>query len=334
MSRKSPKIEALLADIADDGIHARHYLGYFACFNRQLYYEAHDVLEEMWLPLRGTPRRVFIRGSFRLRAGLSICRRRRLLVENSTALPPVAGFFTLALANFEGYPAHHGGIDLDAVRALCREQRRLILDSGETVNPWSPDRARSLRGRMRRGLGYEASCALVPYTLRFYAIFMYGRSMRETPSEDRPRERLVKLGSEALKTSELIAILLRTGTAGRPVLELAEFLLQHFGSLEALSRAPVGELIRVKGVGQAKAIELKAAFALGARLNRTEAEARAIETADDIARLLGDEMRLLDYESVRIVCLNTKHMVLAVEEVTRGTLNESLFHPRELFAPR
>ena len=61
--------------------------------------------------------------------------------------------------------------------------------------------------------------------------------------------------------------------------------------------------------------------------------ARAIEGADDVARLLGEEMRLLDYESVRVVCLNTKHMVLAVEEVTRGTLNESLFHPREALRP-
>jgi DNA repair protein RadC len=126
---------------------------------------------------------------------------------------------------------------------------------------------------------------------------------------------------------------LRTGTSGRPVLELADFLLTHFGSLEALSRASVGELAKVKGVGQAKAIGLKAAFALAARLARSEAEARAIETAEDVARLLGEEMRLLDYESVRVICLNTKHRVLAVEEVTRGTLNESLFHPREAFRP-
>jgi DNA repair protein RadC len=126
---------------------------------------------------------------------------------------------------------------------------------------------------------------------------------------------------------------LRTGTSGRPVLDLADFLLTHFGSLEALSRAPVGELAKIKGVGQAKAIGLKAAFALAARLARSEAEARAIETADDVACLLGEEMRLLDYESVRVICLNTKHMILAVEEVTRGTLNESLFHPREALRP-
>src|ERR1700722_7739951 len=158
-------------------------------------------------------------------------------------------------------------------------------------------------------------------------------SMRELPAAERPRERLLNQGANALKTAELLAILLRTGTSGRPVLDLADFLLTHFGSLEALSRAPVGELAKIKGVGQAKAIGLKAAFALAARLARSEAEARAVETPEDIARLLGEEMRLLDYESVRVICLNTKHKVLAVEEVTRGTLNESLFHPREAFRP-
>jgi DNA repair protein RadC len=144
---------------------------------------------------------------------------------------------------------------------------------------------------------------------------------------------LLNQGANALKTAELLAILLRTGTSGRPVLDLADFLLTHFGSLEALSRASVGELAKVKGVGQAKAIGLKAAFALAARMVRSEAEARSIETPEDISRLLGDEMRLLDYESVRVICLNTQHKVLAVEEVSRGTLNESLLHPREAFRP-
>jgi DNA repair protein RadC len=159
------------------------------------------------------------------------------------------------------------------------------------------------------------------------------KAMRELLPADRPRERLLNQGANALKTAELLAILLRTGTAGRPVLELSEFLLTHFGSLEALSRAPVGELARIKGIGQAKAIGLKAAFALAARLARTEAEARSIDGSADVARLLGEEMRLLDYESVRVICLNTKHKVLAVEEVSRGTLNESPFHPREAFRP-
>jgi DNA repair protein RadC len=152
-------------------------------------------------------------------------------------------------------------------------------------------------------------------------------------AEDRPRERLLNQGANALRTPELLAILLRTGTAERPVLELAEFLLAHFGSLEALSRAPAGELARIKGIGQAKAIGLKAAFALAARLARSEAESRKVDGAEDVVALLGEEMRSLDHESLRVVCLNTKHKILAVDEVTRGTLNESLFHPREAFRP-
>lgn len=156
-------------------------------------------------------------------------------------------------------------------------------------------------------------------------------TMRELAPAERPRERLLAQGAHCLKTSELLAILLRTGTKDRPVLQLAEFLLSHFESLEALCRAPVGELTKIKGVGEAKAIELKAAFALAARLARSEAESRAIISAEDVARLLGEEMRLLDYESVRVISLNTKHMVLAVDEISRGTLNESLFHPREAF---
>src|ERR1700678_2341440 len=121
---------------------------------------------------------------------------------------------------------------------------------------------------------------------------MTATSMRELPPAERPRERLLNQGANALKTAELLAILLRTGTTDRPVLELAEFLLAHFGSLEALSRASVGELMKIKGVGQAKAIELKAAFALAARLARSEAEARPIDTAADVARLPGEEVGL------------------------------------------
>src|ERR1700678_984749 len=141
-------------------------------------------------------------------------------------------------------------------------------------------------------------------------------TMREMAPEERPRERLLSRGADALKTSELIAILLRTGTKDRPVLQLAEFLLAHFESLEALCRAPIGELMKIKGVGEAKAIELKAAFALAARLARSEAESRSIENAEDVSRLLGEEMRLLDYESVRVISLNTKHKVLAIDEIS------------------
>jgi DNA repair protein RadC len=144
---------------------------------------------------------------------------------------------------------------------------------------------------------------------------------------------LLRQGASALKNSELIAILLRTGTKGVSVLQVAEAMLQRFGSLEVLSRAEIGDLSRIKGIGQAKAIELKAAFTLGARLSASLAESRAIDTPEDVYALMGEEMRLLGYESLRVILLNTKQKVVGIEEVTRGTVNESLFHPREVLRP-
>jgi predicted metal-dependent hydrolase len=144
MSHKSPKIEKLLADIPDDGIHARHYLGYFACFNRQLYYEAHDVLEELWLPLRGTPQARFYQGLIQVAGGFVHLQKTAQSGGRFNRIAPAERLFALALANFEPYPAHHAGIDLEAVRTLCREQRAVILSSNETVNPWSADRAPQL----------------------------------------------------------------------------------------------------------------------------------------------------------------------------------------------
>src|SRR5476649_462796 len=102
---------------------------------------------------------------------------------------------------------------------------------------------------------YRRSCRVK--SSRIWCRTMTATSIRELPPAERPRERLLNQGAGALKTAELLAILLRTGTSERPVLELAEFLLSHFGSLEALSRASVGELAKIKGIGQAKAIGLK-----------------------------------------------------------------------------
>ncbi len=136
MSHKSPKIDALLAGFEELPGFDRHYTGYFRCFNAQLYYEAHDVLEEVWLPIRGQAQAKFYQGLIQLAGAFVHLKKQRL--------GPAARLFALALANFEAYPASHAGIDLDAVREICRAHRQAILDSGETVNPWSPDRAPQL----------------------------------------------------------------------------------------------------------------------------------------------------------------------------------------------
>ena len=136
MSHKSPKIEALLAGHPELTGFNRHYVGFFHCFNAQLYYEAHDVLEEVWLPIRGQAQADFYQGLIQMAGGFVHLQKQRL--------GPAARLFALALANFEDYPAHHAGIDLDAIRQVCRHYRQAIIDSNETHNPWSKDHAPQL----------------------------------------------------------------------------------------------------------------------------------------------------------------------------------------------
>jgi len=136
MSHKSPKIDALLAGYPELSGFSRHYAGFFHCFNAQLYYEAHDVLEEIWLPVRGTPESKFYKGLIQMAGGFVHLQKQRL--------GPAGRLFALALANFELYPARHDGIDLDAIRDLCRKHRQAIVDSGETINPWTSGTAPQL----------------------------------------------------------------------------------------------------------------------------------------------------------------------------------------------
>jgi DNA repair protein RadC len=154
--------------------------------------------------------------------------------------------------------------------------------------------------------------------------------IREMAPEERPRERLLEHGGHALKTTELLAILLRTGMKGRSALALAEEMLQRYGSLEALGRAPANDLLRLKGIGKSKAVQLAAAFALGARLRRASRAKVAVDTPTRVYHLLGDEMRLLAHESLRVISLNAKYHLLAIDEITRGSVSESLFPPREI----
>ena len=157
-------------------------------------------------------------------------------------------------------------------------------------------------------------------------------SVREMPEEDRPRERLARLGAEALRDAELIAVLFRTGTRSLGAVALAERLIRHFGNLRALSRASIEEIRQVKGVGQVKAVELKAALELGKRLAvHTRPAVSRIRSAADIAALL--MMAFKDYETEHFKCvlLNVKNEVLKTVEVSRGGLDGTVASPREVF---
>jgi len=162
---------------------------------------------------------------------------------------------------------------------------------------------------------------------------MRGLRIQELPSQQKPREKLLQRGFDALTDAEALAILLRTGIRGCNVVELAEELLRKYGNLAHLSRCSVAELSELKGVGPAKALHLAAAFGLGARLVAEQAASAPLDKPETIYQMLGTEMRILDRESLRSVLLDARCRLIAVTEVSRGTLNESLAHPREIFKP-
>ncbi len=157
--------------------------------------------------------------------------------------------------------------------------------------------------------------------------------IQELPEQERPREKLAAHGAAALSDSELIAILLRTGIPGANAVDVGRQLILRFGSLAALSRATVPELSKVKGVGKAKAVQLAAAFGLASRLARETLADIPLDTPGKIFELLGAEMRQLGKESLRVVLLDSKLRLLRIEQVSLGSLNECLAHPREILRP-
>lgn len=156
--------------------------------------------------------------------------------------------------------------------------------------------------------------------------------LREIPKEERPRERLLQHGAEALSNSELLAILLRTGTANESAVRLAGKVLAACGGLRHLTDMTVEQLTAIKGIGQAKALQLKAGIELGRRLSRSRLEDMpAVRSPQDAAELLRDELRYLTKEHFVVLFLNTKNRVIGKETLSIGSLNASIVHPREVF---
>ncbi|KMT21536.1 RadC family protein [Clostridium cylindrosporum] len=157
-------------------------------------------------------------------------------------------------------------------------------------------------------------------------------SIKEIPQNDRPRERLLKYGAEVLSNSELLAVILRTGTRNLNAISLAQNILSSKEGLKFLCSASVQELSSISGIGSAKAAIIKASIELGRRLRnfRTDEKIK-ITSPKDMANMLMEDMRYLKKEHFRVVFLNTKNIVLDVSDLSIGTLNSSVVHPREVF---
>lgn len=156
--------------------------------------------------------------------------------------------------------------------------------------------------------------------------------IRDLPAEERPREKLQTLGPEALSNPELLAVILRTGTSRESAVHLAERLISKSGGLRCLPDLSLEELQEFHGIGLAKAVQIKAALELSKRIATTFQENETSVTSPrHVAELFMEELRYKKKEYFKLVLLNTKNKVIAKEEISVGSLNASIVHPREIF---
>jgi DNA repair protein RadC len=157
-------------------------------------------------------------------------------------------------------------------------------------------------------------------------------TIHDLPKDERPRERLVKFGEQALSAQELLQLILGRGVAGESVAITAQKLLSQFGSLQKLAEASIEELSSIKGIGLAKAAQIKAAFEIGRRVSTQTPSYKSKELTDPekVYQLIKSKLKDYHKEHFYIIALNSRNY--SVAEVSIGSLNASIVHPREVFA--
>ncbi len=159
-------------------------------------------------------------------------------------------------------------------------------------------------------------------------------NLKEVPREERPRERLLSEGVEALSVAELLAIVLGSGTAGKSVLVLAWELIEHFGGLEPLIEASVPELMEVKGIGPVKAIQLRAVFGIALKYRGSLVPDKTpIRSAAEAYQVASARIAHSQQEVLLVLLRDVRGRLIHVEKVGAGTVSEVLAHPREVFYP-
>jgi len=177
-------------------------------------------------------------------------------------------------------------------------------------------------GRARVGGGTIAAPRPVEYRI----------GLKELPESVRPRERLKFAGAGHLSNAELLAIILRTGGGSGNVLDLANQLIARFNGLGGLNDASIQDLRQLDGIGEVKAIEIKAAFELGRRLvSLNPGDRPQVRSPLDIANLVKAEMRALGQEHLKVLLLNTKNQVVGAHDAYRGSLNTAVVRIGEVF---
>jgi DNA repair protein RadC len=158
-------------------------------------------------------------------------------------------------------------------------------------------------------------------------------TVRDLPLSERPRERLLKLGSEALSAQEILAVILGRGPKGESVMMTSQKLLSRFGSLKGVANASVEELTQTKGIGPAKAAQIKAALEFSRRLeaDATEKPRPVLKSPEDVAAEVRSQLKGKKKEHFLVLCLDTRNRLINCKPVSIGSLDTSIVHPREVF---
>jgi DNA repair protein RadC len=162
---------------------------------------------------------------------------------------------------------------------------------------------------------------------------MKSYTLHDLPEEERPRERLLKFGVESLSLQELLSLIFGRGVKGESVIIISQKLISSFGSLDKLSEASVEELKKIKGLGLAKACQLKACFEISRRLEKEAGSNtnKVIKTPKDIYQLLKEKIIDFYKEYFIVASLDNRNKIISLDTISVGTLNSSLIHPRETF---
>lgn len=158
-------------------------------------------------------------------------------------------------------------------------------------------------------------------------------TVHDLPLSERPRERLLKLGSEALSAAEILALILGRGIKGESVMVTTQRLLSKFGDLKGIANASVEELTEIKGIGPAKAAQIKAAFELSRRLESSpdESEKPSIKSPQDTIKIVKNRLKGKKKEHFLVLSLDTRNHLINCKPVSMGSLDSSIVHPREVF---
>lgn len=157
-------------------------------------------------------------------------------------------------------------------------------------------------------------------------------TVHDLPKAERPRERLKQFGPEALSAQELLALIIGRGVSKKSVITIAQELLVKFGNIKAISEATIEELSQIKGIGFAKAVQIKACFELGKRKD-LEPELKDFDIKDpqSVVKAIRASIKDKAKEHFKLILLNARNKILGVSTISIGSLNASIVHPREVF---